>query len=295
MEVGRHPFEKDAVPHGPDLLVPRDRQHGNLIKNSNCDICYTLFGKAVSHRHFSAKYHLNHLISRKKENMLCPTCKVGHRTENPNSRQIVLFGSSIIFEAYRNNLFRTPIHIEFELMCGGKIKDFTNLFEAYYADNAKPLDVFLCTGVNDVSDSTEKEIIQDFENFYKTVFESNGQNRCFILRIIRPPRLYNLVMKEECFVNSKEKIDKVNDYLKKRNLELGNACLPNLVHLGTHVTASGAVRHFFKNWRENSQGQKQCLHLVENYRSRICRKILQYIRIRVIGFESFDMKFPHEG
>ena len=287
--------ENDAVPHGPDLCIQRNESQGNFSKDSICNVCWTHLRKKVYHRHFSAQYLNKNAVLSGISNMECPTCKLVHKTNSHNDRQLIIFGSSIIFEAYRSNLFRTPVHINFELVCGGKIRDFENLFKAQYAENSRPLDVFLCTGINDISGSHENEIIRDFESFYNAVLSSNVQNRCYVLRLIRPPSLYSFIVNEKRRKNSEAKINKVNEYLKSMNMKLNYPNLPNISHFGTYINPGMGIRHNLSKWRERSRGQAKCLHLVEDYRARICRKILQFIRIQVIGYQDYDAKLPHEG
>ena len=282
-----------AVPHGPDQFFKQDNSQGNFLKHKACHVCEKYLGKTTFHRHFSAKFHKEELVRKGKTDMACPSCKVVHKNESLNKQEIVIYGLSSIAGACRNFLFRNLMRLNFETINGGRIENFTEIFKGQYGKSKKPLDVFLCTGVNDVRGSTEEEMIENFKAFYIAVSEQNDKNRVFVLRLIRPPSLYRMDSEREKIFNAT--IDRVNIFLKHANMELGNKKLPNLTHLGTGLSIGGNVKHNVAHWRERGEGLEKCVHLIENYRARICRKILQYIRVRLVGEKVFDAKFPHEG
>ena len=284
-----------AIPHGPDPLIKNSENHGSYDKNAPCKVCLKYLNERKFHRHFSSKYFYDQLAMNKAEKIDCPSCKVKHYLESQNEREIIIYASSILFDAYKSNLYRSPIHINFELICGGKIDQFSNLFIQQYANNRKPMDIILCTGVNDIQNASEDAIIRKFEKFYEVTLKSNPKNRVFVLRMIRPPSIYSFSENDVGVRKTKIIVDRVNSYLKKKNCDIGNPDLPNLTSLGTIVATARKHKYYLKRWRERNLGIEKCVHLTDDLRAIICRKILQFVRIRLVGAKEYDKKFPHEG
>ena len=126
---------------------------------SNCDTQPT----PCHHTHNSSKnYRINAPLD------VCASTPHSCKIE---VRYLVLVTSSILnnWQGRRSTNGYPGYRIHIEHIPGATIRDFYHAFRAEYGNTHMPVDVILCTGLNDVIDgSTSDDIINDIYDFSKT-------------------------------------------------------------------------------------------------------------------------------
>lgn len=151
---------------------------GNSEFGYLCPIC-----PGKTHRHFSSARAINY--SQGKPHF-CPPCGKIHPLKFDKNKNLVLIGSSTLFVEFKNWKWNKNFCMLFELVGGGKIKDFQQIYEDLYSHLNLPFCFVLTAGLNDIKVNNRYQMLGLFYQLKLTI-EKNKNHKCFITGMLIPP------------------------------------------------------------------------------------------------------------
>ena len=111
----------------------------------------------------------------------------------------ILFTSSTFINFWKVEGFSPLVHFEVEAVVGARVRDLTDVFNKKYKDRPEPMDVVICSGINNVGEHQEEgETLKEFAAFQNAIYAhsianyhiSKGldKNTVSLLPIIIPPK-----------------------------------------------------------------------------------------------------------
>jgi len=288
-----------------------DIRNLNQQRSRYCEICSEYTGSQniqptpVFHTHNSSK---NYRINAPLDiwgNYPCYTCTMTPHSCKIGVRYPVLVTSSILnnWQGLRsiNGYPGDPIHIEYISIPGATIRDLHHAFRAEYGNTHRPVDVILCSGLNDViAGSNSDEIMQDIYDFGKTVRSiCLGENSAYwssfaAATLPFPPQLVSLCEEDrklkhnyrDTLVNITTRIREMNRGDKHPHIPTDMApCFHTWgVRIMQHSKVIGPANlmenfadHRLVSWKGTKP--KQMLHLSDALKLKMGKSIVTYFKV----------------
>ena len=276
-----HPFQ-----YGPDPFPVNKplQRYGNTMKSLYCLPCHTRFGVMRFHRHHSTQ-HFHTTIARTSTDVNCPTCKHTHPIQPQEGYRIVLVTSSTLHNVFLDPQMRSPIHYDVESIPGARLQELYQSWLKVY-NNSFPQHVVVVGGLNDVANTSMANIQATLKRWSINVRSLNNANTFRVCKLLKPPMLAWLPGNgppPPGFVNHLERIEEINQYICDLNASNGHFSVIGFGSEGIRKSrkrgADGRqlLMHKFSSWREQSRGPEHCLHLNDNCRTIMMKKLLRYL------------------
>ena len=220
---------------------------------------------------------------------LCLTCETTPHPFKAGMRYPVLVTSSTLAgwqgKRYINGYEGDPIHIDSIAMPGAKLRDLQHAMWAELGNLERPVDLVLCSGINDVLQGrTAHDILQDLQHikdwFVNSIHlqdEPKELNTFAICTLIMPPCCTILPGDTHTVrVDRTEVLEEVNMGIIEMNNEgAATSKCPRFQTWGRSGKAGGSInQHRRSQWREaNPRNQ---LHLNDPTRLRMGRAVVKY-------------------
>ena len=192
----------------------------------------------VYHNHYSSLF-LRKLtgVEFSSASALCPSCKKEH-VPYPEKRLNIVVSDSTLHQYFAPSGYIETLqydgdtqHIDYLTIPGARISALINAFKIEYADNPLPvnLDVVLVAGYSDIVEGYARDYILDKMYAFADLITSiptisDGRHTVTIASLMYPPQLAwfpnNGPLPYEGYKNNKDKIDWINQEIKKLNMKL---------------------------------------------------------------------------
>lgn len=175
--------------HGPDGFVTcRSNHFGTTNETIPCHICHDI-GLRKFHQHHSTAYQ----FARFEDVVKCAYCKIWHSPCREN-RISVIFSDSTLHDVFLEPHVRSPIHIDTETICGGRLRDGKLNWDCAYGNMNRGIDTTIVLGLNDIrSQNVRVKFVQELEDWGKMVAEHGEKfsvkNTLGISRLLNAPAL----------------------------------------------------------------------------------------------------------
>ena len=215
----------------------------------------------------------------------CPTCKVFHNADEKSERKTILVTSSILHDIFLQPIVRLPFHIDIESICGANIKTLHYNWKQAYSKEVKPMDLIVVSGLNDVRYSSTAIFMNDVKNWECDVMSQNSENSFRICKLLRPPMFAWFKSNGEYptprYVNLLDRINEINSEIDRLNNLNGHMNVIGFQNDGCRA-GNKKTRHRFEVWREINMGKQYCLHLKEEERAQMFKRLCRYIEKYII-------------
>ena len=277
----------------------------DVSQSAPCQIC-SKPGREVSHRHFSSKFgRIICGVENKTSTCLyhCPSCMKSHATITTNRIKLVISDSTLhVFWAPPGEEIAVysgdKDHKDYITIPGAKIAQLHDAFVAEYGKEQRGIDVVLVAGLNDVKRNYSRDwIVYSYRNMYDAVMTQAAKNHpeikntFAVATLLYPPQLAwfedNGPLPYPEYQNNLEKIDWINEEIRKDNIEvLKTPNAPRLHTLGVrtdnrerkdkygNVVIHHTKAHRWGEWREADPANM--LHLSNKKRVVMAKMVAKY-------------------
>lgn len=240
------------------------------------------------HYHTSLYRLQDKLLRRNIDVMDCPVCK--HRHPINRGRVPVLFTSSTLHNVFVDPSVRVPFHLDIESQPGARTVDLWRIWNQSYGLRHEASDTVAVCGLNDVPFLTPNRFRTVLDGWLHDVKAANPDNTFRICKLLRPPKYawFQGTPPTPDYDNYLDRINAYNDIIGEFNWENGFDNVIGFSHEGCRggrKRRSGGrsqPQHQFSSWREVSQGHEHCLHLNDQSRAVMFRKLCTYIKHNII-------------
>ena len=305
-------------------VIPQDRDAGSLENGdprnetgpAGCSICsFKQIPPAnlgpVFHRHFSS------LFLRKVTGVelsgavhLCPSCKKEH-IPYPEDRLSIVVADSSLHQFFAPTGYVETLqyagdetHIDYLTIPGARISALINAFLLEYLTNPLPknMDVVLVAGYNDLVEGYARDyIIEKIYNFADLVLQNQnpscpeGRNTFAAATLYYPPQVAwmpdNGPFPHEDYTNNREKIDWINQEIKKLNTTNQvkfapcfhtygvRTCTRKKVDRYGQISMRVTKSHRWEHWHE--QEPQNMLHLNTERRFKMGHALNNYFKFNI--------------
>ena len=260
----------------------------------------------VFHNHFSSIF-LRKLtgVEHSSNDYLCPSCKRQH-VPYPENKLNIVVSDSTLHQFFAPSGYTETLqysgdthHIDYLTIAGARISALLNAFRIEYVNNPPPMNmnVVLVAGYYDLAEGYARDyIIEKMYTFADLVTNSTvnpeGRNTVTIASLLYPPQLAwlpdNGPFPHEEYVNNKNKIDWLNQEIKKLNEKLGVRFPPCFHTYGVRTSTRKRVDRYgqvhlrsvksqrWEHWRESEP--QNMLHLSTERRFKMGEALNRYFR-----------------
>lgn len=260
------------------------RIFGNLEYGKPCPIC-----PGKTHKHISTG---RAIIQANGNPYYCPPCRKVHPLEFSKKFNICIMGSSTLFINFEKRIWNHDFCVYYELQGGGKIQNIHDTYTKIYADLDYPFTFILVTGLNEIKNKNQYQILSDFYDL-KQLIERNHKHTVHIVGLLIPP-IYCISRKtlKEPHGFIYEKILHIN-----KELSTWDQNFFQLAKYGVRnrVTRSGTTHISYKpqSWREmfvkRNRGLefnmklRECLHLNETEQVTALQHLIEHALIHYVN------------
>ena len=274
-------IEEEEVPNISRILEENGDQANkiSILRNGvpRCDICsqkhfigYDTL--EIHHSHFSSK------VSGESFNAL-----------SDNIRLKICVTDSALHEHWEDEMIAS-IGGDFQVLWisipGARVNELIAAWEIEYRDEARPLDLLMIVGVNNVAEGSPGPNILDAMNQFVDLVKMQGgrihpsvPNTCVIAPLSYPPSICWFEDDgpvPDNFLNHLRNMRWLNQQIELLNLELGYKA-PNFPTLGIRKETRfgrGSTRHRLQHWQGPSRREKVVLSV--DMQKKMCRQIAKY-------------------
>ena len=263
-------------------------QEENVYGDRLCTICSDTTHRVHHHhvssqmiREFASKYQKGYLFG-------CIMCKQRESTVRPSTRKIILT-SSTLYNVWKFEELKLPIHIEIESIVGGRFRDLTRALIMTYLRYPERLEIIVVAGLNNIGESQPAgEIIEEIKELkdavsaHSVLHGHSEQSIVSISTILYAPKFCALDVPDSApdwkpppgFANKREAIEAVNKVIAEMN-HADSINYLNLHYEGIRKckrTGKTLHRHNTLNpiWRESEVRKK--LHLTPQFKTRVVNR-----------------------
>ena len=278
-----------AKPHyNPRKVYPDEvqaSQEENVYGDRVCELCSDAGHKVFHHhmssqgiREFAREHQRGYLFN-------CIMCKQSESTVRPSTRKIILT-SSTLYNVWKSQELKLPIHIEMESIVGGRVRDMTRAIIKLYLRYKERLEIILVAGLNNIGENqTAAEIIEELKELKDavkahSVVHGHGQPSVVsISTLMYAPKFCALDVPDSIpdwkpppnFRNKRQVVEATNAAIAAMNKE-DNINYLNLHYEGVRKdkkTGKTMNRHYTTTpiWRETEVRKK--LHLTTKFKVKI--------------------------
>lgn len=252
--------------------------HGQMLhwfgienKNRECYIC----DDGLFHRHWETRRGQEMILEQgDNKRMYCYGCCKRHKIdEGPRAK--LLLSSSTLHNIESNPLVQNEEHVESITICGAKVDLITKRFIQRYKWVAKPLDIALVAGLNNIRKSSEGEFKADLLDLQQAVRDHssrfNTDDSLTISTIPKAPQLCNLgIPRRRNFVDFTQKTLAFNRIIRATNIGGNLAKFTNELE---NFAALNGREYVPRNWREKNIDKK--LHFSEELRIAAYKQVVE--------------------
>jgi len=286
--------------HGYKLSFDGKRRKFSTKDCEECTICSDEVFE-VNHPHISTVKQLQEKLPAQVPTSVamripiwCQICQKKHRDPkiDPNvGRLKVVLGSSTLAHLWKTEGYQNGFHIDFDCIIGGQIHDIHLSYNRQYRDVAKPMDIILACGMNNIPSGRDssKNIVLQLKSLLKSIkrhtknHDLNTENRVVICPLLFAPKFCsNRLPPAE---NHLSKIIGVNKWIKKYNRK-NTGLQINMDKKGVQEVPNGVndpIEHVYEDWNEPEW--TRMLHLSTEAKSSIATEVITV-------FEKLDNTTP---
>ena len=272
---------------------------GHSYRDPSCGICYNAFsGTEYFHKHDSTQNQREFAKGQSNNaQFFCTICKGMEDLKRPTRRRI-LISSSTLAGFWEHSSFKTDLHMDCEVIVGGRVRDGCRAWRRSYMYNPEPCDIIVCMGVNNLGDSQPiPDIMQEIKDFasevdrHSKIFSHEIPNTITFCTVIQPPKFvcFNLSNPYPHLAdgrNKKFEFEQLNEEIRRFNQERGVwGPRMHIYGIRTHPL-SGLHEHHdtYKDydmevpkwWKEKDLHKR--LHFTMEKRAAIAMRIVKHFR-----------------